>query len=127
MEDARTDSPAVLTDSRIVLFLDNKHVPKFEQPLYDVQISEDVPIGSTVTVVSAVDHDYKVCEGKSEDCACAEVTYSIENGNEDGRFEVSFLSAGSFSFMTDTRLHAFSVNVNQMSFVTYVTVNRVCY
>ena len=57
----------------------NDNVPKFDQPSYTVSVSEDSPIGSTVTTVSATD------AGSGTN---GEITYSIIAGNEDVTFSM---------------------------------------
>ena len=57
----------------------NDNSPIFDQPLYSVNISEDVTSGTIVQEVHAVDFDAKF-NGK--------VVYNIRAGNEDGKFAI---------------------------------------
>ena len=58
---------------------DGSNAPEFERQSYAVSVSEDSPIGSTVTTVSATDAD----SGTN-----GEITYSIIAGNEDVTFSM---------------------------------------
>ncbi|KAG5830383.1 hypothetical protein ANANG_G00310000 [Anguilla anguilla] len=76
--------PMTSSASVSVTVLDvNDNVPAFTQRAYELRVSEDAAVGSSVLAVTAVDRD-----------ANSAVTYQIASGNTRNRFAIASQSAG---------------------------------
>ncbi len=77
--------PAMSSSTSVsVTILDvNDNTPTFTQRLYNIKINEDVSVGTSVLLLSAIDRD-----------ANSVVTYQISSGNTRNRFSITSQSAG---------------------------------
>ena len=60
----------------VLLADSNRHAPEFTQSVYNLELHEDVAVGASITMVTAVDQD----EGRN-----AELTYSLESMRVEAR------------------------------------------
>ena len=76
-----TNNPSLVSNAVLVVNVldENDNEPQFEHDLYNVTLSEDVPVGTTVVAVEALTKDVGVN---------ALITYQIISGNEHGKFSV---------------------------------------
>lgn len=67
--------------------LGNRHPPKFSQDVYYTSVT-DLISGDNFFVPEAFDEDLKTVCKEDATCPCAEVNFSILDGNEDGLFTI---------------------------------------